>query len=359
MSILTFTLVLTASFAWLAMVLLRPIAFKMRLMGVPDQRKVHVGSVPLIGGLSAFCGLFSAWMLVMPVDAGYLVFFFCSFVLVLMGAIDDARELTPRFRLGAQVMLGILLIMGSGLHLNSFGNLLGQGQIQFGVLVGSVVTVSAVIGATNAFNMMDGIDGLAGSMGLVSLLSLAYLFSLRSGFELELALSLGIAVALVPYLAANLQIFWFRHKIFMGDAGSIFIGFAIVWLLINATQAEAPAMRPVTALWIIALPLMDMVSVMIRRARDGQSMMAADREHLHHRFLRAGFSQTQTLVCIVFAATLLAVVGLLGELYLVPEWLMFGGFLGIFAVYGRLLGSVSLLRAYMPGPKAAERTDLS
>lgn len=118
-------------------------------------------------------------------------------------------------------------------------------------------------------------------------------------------------------------------------------------------------MRPVTALWIIALPLMDMVAIMVRRVRNGQSMMVPDREHLHHMFLRAGFSQTQALVCIVFAATLLAAVGLMGELYQVPEWLMFAGFLGLFAVYGRLLGSVSLLRAYMPGTKAAARPDLS
>ncbi len=360
MSILPLTLILAAGgFAWLALVVLKPFAVRVRLLDDPDHRKVHVGSVPLVGGLSAFSGLFLAWVLVMPLDLGYAVFFFCSLVLVLIGAVDDARDLPAKFRLSAQVLLGILLIAGSGLHLDTFGDLLGFGQIQFGLLVGSLITIAAVIGATNAFNMMDGIDGLAGSMSLVALLSLAYLFSLQPGFELELALSLGIAVALVPYLAANLQIFWFRQKIFMGDAGSIFIGFAIVWLLINGTQAEAPAMRPVTALWIIALPLMDMVAIMLRRVRNGQSMMVPDREHLHHMFLRAGFSQTQALVCIVFAATLLAVVGLLGELYLVPEWLMFAAFLGIFSVYGRLLGSVSLLRAYMPGPEVAERTDLS
>lgn len=359
MNILLSTLVLAGLFSWLALVLLRPVAVRVRLLDMPDHRKVHIGSVPLVGGLSAFSGLFLAWMLVMPMDQGYSVFFFCSLMLVLIGAVDDARDLPAKFRLFAQVLLGILLVAGSGLHLDTFGDLLGFGQIQFGLLVGSLITVAAVIGATNAFNMMDGIDGLAGSMSLVALLSLAYLFNLQPGFELELALSLGIAVALIPYLAANLQIFWFRQKIFMGDAGSIFIGFAIVWLLINGTQAEEPAMRPVTALWIIALPLMDMVAIMIRRARNGQSIMVPDREHLHHVFLRAGFSQTQALACIVFAATLLAMVGLVGELFLVPEWMMFAAFLGIFTVYGRLLSNVWRLRSVLPGRQAWGRTDVS
>ncbi|CAN0597190.1 unnamed protein product, partial [Ectocarpus sp. 12 AP-2014] len=204
------TLIIAAGiFAWLALAVLKPFAVRIRLLDNPDHRKVHVGAVPLVGGLSAFSGLFVAWVLVMPMDLGYAVFFFCSCMLVVIGAVDDARDLPAKFRLSAQVLLGILLISGSGLHLDTFGDLLGFGQIQFGLLVGSLITIAAVIGATNAFNMMDGIDGLAGAMSLVALLSLAYLFSLQPGFELELALSLGIAVALVPYLAANLQIFWF------------------------------------------------------------------------------------------------------------------------------------------------------
>ncbi|KPP97780.1 UDP-N-acetylglucosamine--undecaprenyl-phosphate N-acetylglucosaminephosphotransferase [Marinobacter sp. HL-58] len=349
MSLAYVTLVLAGLFAWMSLVLLKPIAVHVQLVDVPDQRKLHFGAVPLVGGLSVFFGLLLAWILLMPLDFGYGSFFLCSFALVMIGAVDDARNLPAGFRLLAQVLLAIILIAGSGLHLNTFGNLLGFGPIHFGVLVGSIITVAAIIGSTNAFNMMDGIDGLAGSMSLVALLSLAYLFSQQPGFELELVLSLGISAALVPYLAANLRLFGFRQKIFMGDAGSIFIGFAIVWLLINGTQADAPAMRPVTALWVIALPLMDMVSIMVRRARNGQPMMRADREHLHHVFLRAGFNQTQALVSIVGAASLLAMAGILGELFLVPEWLMFASFLGLFTFYSRLLGHIGRLRVLIHG----------
>jgi len=170
--------------------------------------------------------------------------------------------------------------------------------------------------------------------------SLALLFSTSSGLVPELALAVGISCALVPYLMANLRIPPFRNRIFMGDAGSMFIGFAVVWLLVNATQPGEMAMRPVTALWIIAIPLMDMVAIMVRRARKGQSVMKPDRDHLHHIFMRAGFSDREALLMITIVAMLFASVGLLGEFFHLPEWLMFAAFVGLFALYDWSLSHV-------------------
>ena len=316
----------------ISLVLLRPFARKIRLVDLPDHRKNHKGAVPLTGGLSAFFGLLLAWLIAMPFIQDYGIFLACAFLLVLLGAIDDAADVPAKFRLAAQVALGALLTFGTGVSLVSFGDLFGFGSIELGWL-GPLVTMAAVIGATNAFNMVDGIDGLAGSLSLVSLLSLALLFGLSGALGEELVLAVAIAVSLVPYLLANLRIPPFRRKIFMGDAGSMFIGFSLVWLLMNGTQPESQSFRPVTALWIIALPLIDMVAIMIRRARRGQSVMKPDREHLHHIFLRAGFSDRQALVVITVVAMGLAAIGVLGEVYKVPEWLMFTAFFGLFTIY--------------------------
>ncbi|MCG2582383.1 MAG: UDP-N-acetylglucosamine--undecaprenyl-phosphate N-acetylglucosaminephosphotransferase, partial [Marinobacter sp.] len=203
--------------------------------------------------------------------------------------------------------------------------------------LGPLITIAAVIGATNAFNMIDGIDGLAGSMSLVTLLSLSFLFLQAPGNRLELALAFSIAIALLPYLAANLRMPPFKKKIFMGDAGSMFIGFSIVWLLVKGTQPETQALRPVTALWIIAIPLMDMVAIMVRRARKGQSVMKPDREHLHHIFMRAGFTDRESLLVITLVSLVFASIGLAGERFQVPEWLMFTLFVGMFAAYDWVL----------------------
>ena len=277
-------------FAFFFLFVLRPAASWVGLLDNPDHRKLHNGAVPLIGGLSVFLGVLLAWVIWMPMAGPHGLFIICAAVLVMVGAADDALDLPAKFRLGVQVVLGGVLTLGSGFSLSTFGNLLGFGEVGLGPL-GPFITIAAVIGATNAFNMVDGIDGLAGSLSLVTLGSLAILFAAPAGFMHELALTLGIACALVPYLMANLRIAPFRRRIFMGDAGSMFIGFAVVWLLVSATQPGEMIMRPVTALWITAIPLMDMVAFM-------------------------------------FAA-----IGLLGEVFAVPEWLMFGAFLALFALY--------------------------
>lgn len=188
--------------------------------------------------------------------------------------------------------------------------------------------------------MVDGIDGLAGAMSLITLSALAIRFASSPGFNLELTLAITIAMALLPFMGANLQLPPFRRKIFMGDAGSMFIGFPVVWLLVNGAQPENGAFRPVTALWVCAVPLMDMVAIMVRRARKGQSVMKPDREHLHHIFMRGSFSDRQALVVITGVAFLLASVGLAGEYFRVTEWLMFAGFIGLFALYDRSLNHI-------------------
>ena len=330
-------LALVVSFAMLFV--LRPLADKVQLVDRPSQRKKHTGAVPLIGGLSAFAGLLVAWLISMPLSDGFGIYLLCSLLLVVLGALDDARDIPAKFRLWAQVMLGSFLAYGSGVYLTGFGNLLGFGDISLG-WAGPAVTVAAVIGATNAYNMMDGIDGLAGSMSLVTLGALAFLFSQAAGFSIQYALALTIMMALVPYMAANLSLPLFRTKIFMGDAGSMFIGFSIVWLLVNGAQPEGGAFRPVTALWVCAIPLMDMVAIMVRRARKGESVMKPDRDHLHHIFMRAGCSDRQALIVITLLAAMCAGIGIGGEMLQVPEWFMFGLFMAVFIAYNWAISHV-------------------
>ncbi len=322
--------------AFFSMFVLRPVAIQVSLVDLPDHRKFHIGAVPLTGGLSVFIGVLAAWTAFMPLSGGYGVYLLASLLLVALGGIDDARDVSAGFRLGAQVALGALLTYGTGISLVHLGDLFSLGVIELGWL-GPLVTIAAIIGATNAFNMVDGIDGLAGSMSLVTLSSLSLLFLFAPGNQLALALAFSIAVALLPYLAANLRVPPFRKKIFMGDAGSMFIGFSIVWLLVKGTQPETEALRPVTALWIIAVPLMDMVAIMVRRARKGQSVMKPDREHLHHIFQRAGFSDRQALMVITLVSLIFAGIGLAGEYFQVPEWLMFGLFVAAFVAYDWVL----------------------
>ncbi|MGK0270229.1 MAG: UDP-GlcNAc:undecaprenyl-phosphate GlcNAc-1-phosphate transferase [Cocleimonas sp.] len=129
------------------------------------------------------------------------------------------------------------------------------------------VTALAVLGAINAFNMVDGIDGLIGGLSVTSATALGILFYLN-GNSIMMMFSLILASVLIPYLLFNLCLLGKRRKkIFMGDAGSMFFGLSIVWLLALDSQQEHAAFRPATALWVIAVLLMDMAAIMIRRIR--------------------------------------------------------------------------------------------
>ena len=140
--------------------------------------------------------------------------------------------------------------------------------------------------------------------------------------------------AILPYILLNLGILGRRYKVFMGDAGSTLIGFTVIWILLETTRGPTHPISPVTALWIIAIPLMDMVAIMYRRLRKGMSPFSPDRQHIHHLIMRAGFTSRQAFVLITLAAAILASIGVLAEYSrIVPEWVMLVLFLLAFVLY--------------------------
>uniref|UniRef100_UPI0026F111CE UDP-N-acetylglucosamine--undecaprenyl-phosphate N-acetylglucosaminephosphotransferase n=1 Tax=Lonsdalea britannica TaxID=1082704 RepID=UPI0026F111CE len=197
-----------------------------------------------------------------------------------------------------------------------------------------LLTLFAVWAAINAFNMVDGIDGLLGGLSSVSFGAIGILLYHSGNHSLALW-SFSMIAATLPYILLNLGAFGRRYKVFMGDAGSTMMGFTAIWLLLQSTQGEAHPINPVTALWIIAIPLMDMVAIMYRRLRKGMSPFSADRQHIHHLVMRAGFTSRQAFVLITLSAAVLAAIGMAGEfLPFIPEWLMLALFLLMFSLYG-------------------------
>jgi UDP-GlcNAc:undecaprenyl-phosphate GlcNAc-1-phosphate transferase len=228
------------------------------------------------------------------------------------------------------------VIFFTDIELSTIGNILGLGVIEFGVF-GPLMTVLAVLGSINAFNMVDGIDGLLGGLSIVTLIGI--IIVLVTSDNLSLAyFCLILVVALVPYVLLNLGAFGRQRRVFMGDAGSMLIGFTVIWfLLILSQKGEMQVMRPVTALWLIALPLMDMMAIMYRRIKKGKSPFKPDRDHLHHICQRLGLTDTQTLVLICSVASTFAIIGVVGEILKVPEVIMFLGFIVCFVSYSLVL----------------------
>ncbi|NHB92281.1 UDP-N-acetylglucosamine--undecaprenyl-phosphate N-acetylglucosaminephosphotransferase [Photorhabdus cinerea] len=319
------------SFAFLFMA--RIAGRKIGLVDKPNYRKHHQGLVPLVGGITVFAGICFAFVITnefIPHKWPYLI---CATVLVFVGALDDRFDISVKVRATIQALVGIAMMYFAGLKLNSLGYAFGPWDMNLGPF-SYVVTLFAVWAAINAFNMVDGIDGLLGGLSCVSFGALGILLY-RSGNTALALWCFAFIAAILPYILLNLGFLSQRFKVFMGDAGSTLIGFTIIWLLIESTQGNEPSVKPVTALWIIAIPLMDMVAIMYRRLRKGMSPFSPDRQHIHHLIMRSGFSSRQAFVLITVAAALFAATGMIGEwLEFVPEWVMLALFLLAFMLYG-------------------------
>ncbi|SHH75731.1 UDP-N-acetylglucosamine--undecaprenyl-phosphate N-acetylglucosaminephosphotransferase [Ferrimonas marina] len=309
----------------------KPLAVRYGLVDHPGGRKTHQGAVPLVGGIAIFFSAMSSLLLFAPDSIELRLYLMASVMMLFIGVLDDRYNLKVSYRLFSQTLASAMMVFGAGLYLGQLGDLVSLGQVDTGWF-GPTLTIIAVIGAINAFNMVDGIDGLAGALSLIAFGAIAFMMDLTGNpWSLMALIYIG---GIAAYLMFNYS--WSRlrlKKIFMGDAGAMVIGFSVVWLLVVGSQGTEPSFRPVTALWIIAFPLMDMVSIMYRRIRQGKSPFLADRQHLHHIFLRMGFTQKQALLIISFGAMVLASIGIIGELMEISEWIMLLMFLAIFAAY--------------------------
>ncbi|MGD0960122.1 MAG: hypothetical protein ABSB19_09965 [Methylomonas sp.] len=262
-----------------------------------------------------------------------LAFIVSMTLLIGVNLIDDYLGLSVKIRLIVQIISVLIMTELAGLKIDNLGNLFGLGQIN---LYGfsTVFTVFAVVGCINAFNMIDGMDGLAGSLALISISSFCFLAWLKGDNDIIAYSSIYIA-AILGFLMFNLRIFGRTSaKIFLGDNGSIQFGFLVSWLAIISTQGGHVLASPSYILWLVALPLFDSVCIMLRRYLKGRSPLSADREHLHHVFGVAGYSNNLSLSLLVIIAFILSLIGIYGALYFDNiEPVLFIFFLVLFAFH--------------------------
>ena len=300
---------LTISFVVSALVLraLYPWASRLGLLDHPsERRKIHSDATPLIGGIAIFCGFLVCSVICLPWEACRVCGALGAAILVVVGVVDDRYQLGHHIRFLAQIAAALLLTLGVGVHLESLGDLLGLGEIHLSYLA-TPITVFAIVGIINAFNMIDGIDGLAAGLALSALTPL--LLIMPQGQSHTHFLVLALIAATVPYLVCNLELCCCKgRKVFLGDAGSMLLGYVVVWALIEVSQNQH-AIRPVTALWLVAIPLMDTFSVMGRRVLSRRSPFSADRGHLHHVLSRLLGSPRRALFPMLLSAVALAALG--------------------------------------------------
>jgi UDP-GlcNAc:undecaprenyl-phosphate GlcNAc-1-phosphate transferase len=289
--------------------MLIPLSHAVGLLDRPLGRKVHSGAIPLVGGISIYLSVVIGSVAFLDLPETFVSVALICGLLTSIGVLDDRYPLQPVYRLILQLISG-LAIAGIGVKVSTLGNLIGIGSIQLGLLA-IPFTAVAITGLCNAYNMVDGIDGLAGGLTLVSMLSLLYLVQDHTQ-ENEIALMAFLCTSITIFMIFNLTI-RSKIKIFMGDAGSTFLGCAVAISMIYFSQSGRDIINPATTLWLIAIPMMDMLSTMLRRLTKRKSPFCADRTHLHHILTRGGLSNRQALISIIMAATGLAMLGIFLE----------------------------------------------
>ena len=299
----------------LGLCVLVPISKPFGLLDYPDARKRHAFATPLVGGLSIFVGMLAGWMWLGQAQHFDDVVLGTACMLVLLGALDDKYGLRVGVRVVVEIVAILVVISTTGVYVHSLGVLHGY-DLQLGWL-GIPFTVLAVIGLINAFNLMDGIDGLAGCLALVSTGAIALLMEPDMPAPLTIIVLL-LAAALYPFLMANLGLLGRRAKVFLGDSGSVVLGYVIAWTLIALSQSTPRYISPGLVLWCVALPVMDTLAVIYRRLKRGVSPFTPDRTHIHHLLMNAGWGPRRTLICLVAFAVVLPFVGVVIHTWLGP-----------------------------------------
>lgn len=342
---------LTAFFCTLAAVLiLAPLAVRVGLVDTPAGRKQHTNAVPLVGGIAifiAFCVGALIWgdagstsMVIRDKEALGVLLGCCGF-LVITGALDDRFHLGVFLRVASEVLVALIIIELMGLKLVWLGDLVGMGQIRMPPAVSYAFTVVAIFGLMNAFNMLDGIDGLLASLVITTIIGFHLFTATAPGL-----ISLFILSAVSAFLISNLKLSPLIPKTFLGDAGSKLLGFVVVCLLLSAASGQVGGeklIKPVTALFLVAIPLFDMVFTTVRRVIRKGSPFAADRSHIHHLILDLGFSHRRALVMVVAMNATATGLGLLLHRLQAPDYYQMGIFVGAFVLYSLLVSQAWLV----------------
>ena len=254
--------------------------------------------------------------------------FICCFLIMTFMIFDDFYHIRPFYRLIFQFLITSIMILMSGEYLSNLGNLFGNGPVDLKI-ISIPFTIFCVVGLMNAFNMIDGLNGICASLSLIPIVYLTFI----GNFDYGLLIPAG---AIMGFLAYNLGYLGKKRRVFLGDSGSNMLGFAVAFICIEYSQNinQQSNINPVTALWLVAIPLVDCITVMMSRIFKGVMPFRPGRDHLHHKLLDLRIKPKKILYIIIFLSIILALVGFIIELIFPnSEYISFWVFFVLSCIY--------------------------
>lgn len=288
------------SLTFLAIPSIISIAKKKNLMDEPGERRSHTVKTPSLGGIAIFAGMLFSIILWTPFEYfGDLQYILCAFIIIfLIGAKDDIDPIAPRSKLFGELFAAAILVFRANVRLTSLYGILGIHELPYVISV--LLSIFTIIVIINAFNLIDGINGLSGGIGTLISVLLGLWFLKINRVELAMV-AFSLAGSLVAFLYYNVT----PAKIFMGDTGSLFIGFSLAFfivLIVNGPSGESVfpiegTQLQVLCLSALILPCFDTIRVMLSRVLRRKSPFKADRSHLHHLLWKTGLRANGIAIC--------------------------------------------------------------
>lgn len=271
----------------------------LKLVDTPNERSMHKKITPRGAGIAIYLSVFIAFLLSnYDFIKEYYLIHISILLVFLVGIVDDRGDVSPRFKF-LVIFFASILLYQSGIHVDSLGNYFGF-EVSLPVFMIFPFTFFAIAGFTNALNLIDGLDGLAGSVSLVMLIAF-FSIGIVYADPFIITLSASFIIAVISFLLFN----WNPARIFMGDSGSLTLGFVLSILSIKAIEH----ITPTAVLFIIALPLLDTFIVMTRRIQRGQSPFKADKNHMHHFLFNVKGDVPYTVILLVSIQIIFSIIG--------------------------------------------------
>lgn len=318
-----FTVFILSLFLTIALVpVFKRIAFKMHIVDVPDERKVHLAPMPKTGGISMAVGIFIPLAVWLVKDQFVSAVLLGAVVIVIFGIVDDIRPLSAKQKIVPQIAAALIVIFLGNVRITSLGAM-AMPDFILPWFLSVPLTLLVILGVTNAINLADGLDGLAGGISMLSFILIAFLAYQCGNMQIAL-MSLAIVGAVLGFLRYNT----YPAILFMGDAGSQMLGFLSIVFAIVLTQSNTPYSK-ILALPIIGFPILDTLTVMVERLIKKRSPFSPDKNHFHHRLLRFNFFHTEAVLIIYIIQAVFILFALKTRFY--SEWVHVGGFIALSA----------------------------
>ncbi|TDP60537.1 glycosyltransferase family 4 protein [Aminicella lysinilytica] len=292
------------------------LAPKIGAMDIPkDERRMHKKPMPRFGGLAIFVGVTVSLLVFLHGNEKIMAVIVGSVLIYSLGVVDDLKNLNAKLKFFCEVLIAILMYY-MGLRIEFIDNYFGPGLWRFGAVVCFIVTVLWIVGITNTINLVDGLDGLAAGIATIACLSVAYVAYIHGdkyGLLIVCAAMMAVAGGAMGFLPYN----FYPAKIFMGDSGSLFLGFMIAALSVVGPLKKSTLIAVVIPVLVLGVPIFDTFFAIVRRMVNKRPIMEADKGHLHHHLMASGYGQRRAVLMLYGISAIMGMAAVLvsRELY--------------------------------------------